>query len=82
MTKPLPKSLHTVTVLVRVATLLRGAKFPPLTAPEAVDAALDILGYDPENDPYGLAAAAAKQMDKVNENGDRTDCFGITHHAN
>lgn len=82
MSKPLPKSLHTVTVLVRVATLLRDAKLPILTAQQAVNAALDILGYDHEADPYGLAAAAAKQMDRVNENGDRTDCFGVTHHAN
>lgn len=62
MSKPLPKSLHTVTVLVRVATHIR--KSECLNIPDCVATALDILGYTDENTPdtYGLVTAAIKQM--------------------
>lgn len=64
MSKPLPKSLHTVTVIVRVSRLLQGCGYPSgeFTDEERVGMALGALGYDPENDPYGLAAAALKQL--------------------
>ena len=52
MTKPLPKSLHTVTVLAKLARHL------------SVDPAeiLAALGYSEDADPYGLTAAARKQL--------------------
>jgi hypothetical protein len=62
--KPLAKSLHTVTVLVRVAHEVRNRQFPPLPADSAVTRALDILGLTEQPDSYGLAAAAIKQLNK------------------
>ncbi len=62
--KPLAKSLHTVTVLVRVAHEVRNRQFPPLDADSAVARALDILGLTEQPDSYGLAAAAIKQLRK------------------
>lgn len=63
MTKPLAKSLHTVTVLVRVARLLlkRDLAFSNV---EAVNGALQVLGLDDMPDEYGLAAQALKQLNK------------------
>ena len=62
--KPLAKSLHTITVLVRVALEVRKRQFPPLPADSAVERALDILGLTGQPDSYGLAAAAIKQLNK------------------
>lgn len=63
MSKPLAKSLHTVTVLVRVARLLlkRDLAFSNV---EAVNGALQVLGLDDMPDEYGLAAQALKQLNK------------------
>lgn len=62
MLKPIPKSLHTVTVLVRVARDIQ--KREGLNNPDAIAAALDLLGYTDENipDTHGLVPAALKQM--------------------
>jgi hypothetical protein len=62
--KPLAKSLHTVTVLVRVAHEIRNRQFPPLDADSAVARALDILGLTEQPDSYGLALQAEKQLNK------------------
>jgi hypothetical protein len=51
----LPKSLHTVTVLVNVARVLRA---PTETAESAVSRALIVLGYADTPDAYGLADKA------------------------
>ena len=64
MSKPLAKSLHTVTVLVRVALEIRKRQFPPLPADAAMERALDILGLTGQPDSYGLAAQAIKQLNK------------------
>ena len=63
--KPLPKSLHTVTVLVKVAELIYAQNdVHGLDKEGAVANALRILGYSVDNDPHGLAAAAIKQLSK------------------
>lgn len=62
--KPLAKSLHTVTVIVRVANLLQ--RLNNETAESAVTSALIELGYDGAADPYSLAAAALIQLRKLN----------------
>ena len=62
--KPLAKSLHTVTVLVRVAHEVRNRQFPPLDADSAVARALDILGLGDMVDVHGLAGQASKQLNK------------------
>lgn len=60
MAKPIPKSLHTVTVIVKLANFHHGAE---RCEPETSIAwALKLLGYDAANDPYNLASAARKQM--------------------
>ncbi len=63
---PLAKSLHTVTVVTRVALHLTDAD-PSLSSIKAVDAALEILGYPQEtlDDPHGLRTQA---MIRVLEN--------------
>ena len=62
MTKPLAKSLHTVTVLVRVA--LNVKRNSPMANDRAVIFALDILGLTGQPDSYGLAEQAIKQLNK------------------
>jgi hypothetical protein len=70
MSKPLAKSLHTVTVLVRVAKLYRSSRdwSAEGTAQEAnayaVSQALEALGLCEMPDDYGLAAQAIKQLSK------------------
>jgi hypothetical protein len=78
MSKPLAKSLHTVTVLVRVARLhlpetpfAGGSDFRdirPFTKTErnalAVLQALETLGLGDMPDTYGLVDAAIKQLNK------------------
>lgn len=63
MNKPLAKSLHTVTVLVRVARLLLKRDLA-YSNPEAIAGALQVLGLDDMPDTYGLAAQALKQLNK------------------
>ena len=66
MSKPLAKSLHTVTVLVRVA-LNEKSTYPanaPMLNGHAVCAALAVLGLTNQPDSYGLAEQAIKQLDK------------------
>lgn len=63
MTKPLAKSLHTVTVLVRVARLLLERNLTYSNV-EAVHGALQVLGLSDMPDTYGLAAQALKQLNK------------------
>lgn len=63
MSKPLAKSLHTVTVLVRVARLLLKRDLAYSNV-EAVVGALDILGLSEMPDTYGLAMQAVKQLNK------------------
>ena len=65
MSKPLAKSLHTVTVLVRVAKALHERRTNPRdTTGHALALALDILGLSGMPDTYGLVAAAIKQLNK------------------
>lgn len=54
--KTIPKSLHTVTVLVAVARLDMAARNSD--AHSAVHEALHVLGYANSPDIYGLAAKA------------------------
>lgn len=63
MNKPIAKSLHTVTVLVRVARLLLKHNIASSPA-EGVVLALMELGLAGGEDPYTLAAAALKQLNK------------------
>ena len=60
--KPLAKSLHTVTVLVRVALSVKRDK--PMANDSAITAALDILGLADLPDAYSLAEQAIKQLNK------------------
>ena len=59
----LAKSLHTVTVVTRVALHLTDMD-PTMLSVMAVDAALEILGYPEEtlDDPHGLRTQAIKQV--------------------
>jgi len=61
--KPLAKSLHTVTVLVRVASLLLENDLA-LDKGQAIDLAILALRLDEMPDTYGLGAAALKQLRK------------------
>ena len=61
--KPLAKSLHTVTVLVRVARLVSKLN-SDIANDAAVIGALQVLGLADMPDTYGLTAAAIKQLDK------------------
>lgn len=63
MSKPLPKSIHTVSAIVNVARLIMANT--TATQAAAVRDALEALGYSPENDPYGLAATALRQLEKA-----------------
>jgi hypothetical protein len=62
MSKPLAKSLHTITVLVRVALSVKRDK--PMANDSAITAALAILGLTDQPDSYGLALQAEKQLRK------------------
>jgi hypothetical protein len=68
MNKPLAKSLHTVTVLVRVAKLHLSHRRLMGSAAEAhayaVGQALETLGLSDMPDSYGLVQAAIKQLNK------------------
>lgn len=60
MAKPLAKSLHTITVLVRVSRYLIATEY--YTVPTALSEATKLLGLDTSPDVYGLVAAALKQL--------------------
>lgn len=61
--KTLPKSLHTVTVLVNVARHLQSQQ--ELNAAAAVAQASTLLGYGlAANDPYDLEGRAIKELSK------------------
>ena len=60
----IPKSLHTVTVLVAMARIIR-AQRPQYTVQDAVYQALHQLDYAPEKDCYGLAEQAIKRLSKI-----------------
>lgn len=59
-TKPLAKSLHTVSVLVNVAEHCLADRF--VTPRSALAEALVILGLESKPDTYGLVEAARKQL--------------------
>lgn len=60
MTKPVAKSLHTVTVILQIARI---APFASGGTPEACIAyAMDTLGLSGRDDPYNLAGAALRQL--------------------
>ena len=63
MTKPLAKSLHTVTVLVRVSKMLLDQGISHTTVGAVADAA-GILGLADMPDLYGLKSAAVTQLRK------------------
>lgn len=58
--KPMPKSLHTVTVLVKLARHAMETYSDNIDG--AISWALEFLGYSRSQDTYGLAAAARKQL--------------------
>lgn len=60
----LPKSLHTVTVLVNVAKHLCDIH-PDMNAPTALANTLEILKLDEKEDVYDLIGKARKQL--INE---------------
>ena len=62
MNKPLPKSLHTVTVLVRMARLIEQYE-PNIPWSEAVATVLIEMGLNDKPDTYGLKQAALKQLE-------------------
>jgi hypothetical protein len=62
MNKPLAKSLHTVTVLVRVAKDIQ--RRAPTANDDAITLALGLLGLANMPDTYGLALQAEKQLNK------------------
>jgi hypothetical protein len=65
MSKPLAKSLHTVTAIVQVARFYK-ATHDGIGFDDAVHAALSILGYDMRVTPdvYGLADKALSIVKK------------------
>lgn len=69
--KPLAKSLHTVSVLVKLAGVARtmgrnsGIVASKLTDENCVTEAMIMLGIDQLADPHGLRAAAVKAMGKA-----------------
>jgi len=64
MTKPLAKSLHTVTVLVAIADT---RKHDLAYTFERVDYALHVLGLENAPDVYGLRAQAIAKIAKLNK---------------
>ena len=64
-TNTLPKSLHTVSVLVAVAQRLIINE--GLSAAIAVSETLSVLGYTNTPDTYGLAQQALKKLNKATQ---------------
>lgn len=58
--KPIPKSLHTVTVLRRVASHI--ADTEELLPEDCLQQALDVLGLSGLEDSYGLVQQAKAQI--------------------
>lgn len=84
MSKPLPKSLHTVTVIYRLA-LAEFERDSSQSAESCVAHALDLLGYEAAStnitttnpaDPYGLAHQAACKLRDTFPN-----TFACMHHV-
>ena len=65
MTKPIPKSLHTVTVIVRLARFFRGFTVmgDDLNA-RSIAYAVEKLGYADTPDTHELAAKALEILEK------------------
>jgi len=61
MKKPIPKSLHTVTVLVAMATIYRDMGY---SVQGSIDRTLSALGYDILQDDYKLAEQALHKLNK------------------
>lgn len=64
----IPKSLHTVSVLVAVARLfqdLASHQGSPMAATYAVESAAATLGYADAPDVYALKAAAVRKLEKA-----------------
>lgn len=61
-TKTIAKSLHTVSVLVSVARIIRLRSATNLTAAEAVGQAVEALGYGDAEDPHNLTETARRQV--------------------
>lgn len=82
-TKPIPKSLHTVTVFTKLVEHFSYVDQQPFE--DAMDRLLNVLGYSDDNDPHGLAASALKALDKKKEAGEietrdpDDDSFDIHH---
>lgn len=62
--KPIPKSLHTVTVLVNVAAHIRKDHPHTISVHNAVREAAEVLGLNSQPDQYGLIESAIKQLSK------------------
>ena len=63
MNKPLAKSLHTVTVLVRLTRALHERRTNPRdTTGHALALAMDILGLTGQPDVHNLIGQALKQL--------------------
>lgn len=77
MSKPLPKSLHTITAIVNIALHLHTQTEGEQPLAEYISEALKILGYDDAAtihqfghatiDPYGLAYASLTKFRKAVE---------------
>lgn len=61
----IPKSLHTVTVLVNVSNILADVYGPTVSNAELVDLAAAHLGYGDAADVYSLKGQAVKKLDKT-----------------
>lgn len=63
MTKPIPKSLHTVTVLRKFAAL-RMTGDPNQRPADAVAEVLELLGYADTPDTHELAAKTVEMLER------------------
>jgi hypothetical protein len=63
-TNMIPKSLHTVTVLVNVSLILAD-QYPTMKTVDLVSLAAEHLGYIEADDIYDLKGQAVKKLDKV-----------------
>ena len=66
ISKPIPKSLHTVTVLVATAQVFIDLAQYPI--PVAVEMAVAVLGYTDTPDVYNLVQQATTKLVKINVN--------------
>lgn len=64
-TNTIPKSLHTVSVLVAVAGNIASTDPQCQSLSQAVDKALMLLGYAAMPDTYGLAQQALKKLSRA-----------------